>query len=62
MAKNPSFHKRSKHIAILYHFIEERIEMGEKDREIVKTMSMAAEELTKRMGVKLLDIVFDGND
>ena len=28
LAINPVFHKRSKHIAIRYHFIRERIEMG----------------------------------
>ena len=29
MAKNPLFHKKSKHIAIRFHFIREKIEKGE---------------------------------
>ena len=56
ITKNPLFHRRSKHIAIRYQFIGERIEMGEKDRKIVKKLSMAAEQLTKHVGVKVLDI------
>ena len=29
LAKNPVFHKRSKHIAVRFHFIREKIEKGE---------------------------------
>ena len=58
IAKNPLFLRRNKHIAIRYQFIRERIEMG----EFVKKLSMAAELLTKHVGLKVLDIVFDWND
>ena len=56
LAINPVFHKRSKHIAIRYHFIRERIEMGEVNLEYVRTLAMAADQLTKHVGVKVLEI------
>ena len=56
LAINPVFHKRSKHIAIRYHFIMERIEMGEVKLEFVRTFAMAADQLTKNVGVKVLEI------
>ena len=56
LAKNPMFHMRSKHIAIRYHFIREGIELGVIDMEIVRTLSMASDQLTKHVGVKVLDI------
>ena len=42
LAKNPVFHKRSKHIAIKYHFIKEKLEYKEFNFEFVRTLSMAA--------------------
>ena len=56
LAKNPVFHKRSKHIAIRFHFIREKVENGEFSLEFVRTLSMAADQLTKHVGVKVLDI------
>ena len=56
LAKNPVFHKRSKHIAIRFHFIREKIVSGEMDLEFVRTLAMAADQLTKHVGVKVLDI------
>ena len=50
------FHKRSKHIAKRFHFIREKVENGEFSLEFVRTLSMAADQLTKYVGVKLLDI------
>ena len=47
LAKNPVFHKRSKHIAIRFHFIREKVENGEFSLEFVRTLSMAAGQLTK---------------
>ena len=56
LAKNPVFHKRSKHIAIRFHFIREKVENGEFRLEFVRTLSMAADQLTKHVGLKVLDI------
>ena len=50
------FHERSKHIAIRFHFIREKVEKGEFSLEFVKTLSMTANQLTKHAGVKVLDI------
>ena len=41
LAKNPMFHKRSKRIAIQFHFLHEKVESGEFGLEFVKTLSMA---------------------
>ena len=46
LAKNPVFHKRSKHIAIKSHFIREKVENKEFNFEFVRTLSMAAHQLT----------------
>ena len=54
LAKNLVFYKRSKHIAIKYHFITEKVEIKEFNFEFVRTLSMAAYQLTKHVGVKLL--------
>ena len=43
LAENPVFHKRSKHIAIRFHFIREKVENGEISLEFVRTLSMAAD-------------------
>ena len=56
LAKNPVFHKRSKHIAIRFHFIREKIDSGEMQLEFVRTLAMAADQLTKHVGLKVLDI------
>ena len=47
LAKNPVFHKRSKHIAISFHFIREKVESEEFNLEFVRTLAMAADQLTK---------------
>ena len=56
LAKNPVFHKRSKHIAIRYHFIREKVENKEFNFEFVRILSMAANQLTKHVGVKILEV------
>ena len=49
-------HKRSKHIAIRFHFIREKVEKGEMDLGFVRTLAMAVDQLTKHVGVKVLEI------
>jgi hypothetical protein len=54
IAQNPVFHKKSKHIGIRFHFIRERIDNGELVLKFVRTLSMAADQLTKHVGVSVL--------
>ena len=56
LAKNPVFHKRSKHIAIKYHFMREKVENKEFNFAFVRTLSMAADQLTKHVGVMILGV------
>ena len=37
LAKNPAFHKRTKHIDIRYHFVREKIEDGQVIFEYIST-------------------------
>ena len=52
LAKNRVFHKRSKHIGIRFHFIPEKVVSEEMDLEVVMTMAMAEDQLTKHVGVQ----------
>ena len=54
IAQNPVFHKRSKHIAIRYHFIREKVKSGEMELQFVRTKAMAADQLTKNVGLQVL--------
>ena len=56
LAKSPVFHKRSKHIEIKYHLIREKLESGQFTFEFVRTLAMAANQLTKHVGVKVLGV------
>jgi hypothetical protein len=47
LAENPVFQKRSKHIDIRYHFVRERVEMGDIKVEYVSTEEQLADMLTK---------------
>ena len=42
LEKNPVFHKKSKYIAIRFHFIREKVENAEFNLEFVRTQAMAA--------------------
>ena len=50
LAKNAVFHSRTKHIAIRYHFIRERVKSGEIKLEYVPTNLQVADVLTKPLG------------
>ena len=56
IAQNPVFHKRSKHIAIRFHYIRERVDSGDIELQFVGTKDMAADQLTKHVGVSVLSV------
>ena len=47
LAKNPTFHNRTKHIDIKYHFSREQVKSGNVELEYVSTNNMIADALTK---------------
>uniref|UniRef100_H3H8M3 Integrase catalytic domain-containing protein n=2 Tax=Phytophthora ramorum TaxID=164328 RepID=H3H8M3_PHYRM len=47
LAKNPQFHKRTKHIDIRYHFVREKVEDGQVVLQYVSTTDMLADMMTK---------------
>ena len=49
LAKNPVFHRRSKHIAKRFHFIREKVEQDEIDVEHVPGTEQKADILTKAL-------------
>ena len=50
LAENPIFQKRSKHIAVKYHYTRDLIQTGEIALEYKKTQEMIADGLTKPLG------------
>ena len=55
LAKNPMFHKRSKHIDIKYHFIRSELELGTINVEYVASEDNLADIFTKPVGKTKLD-------
>ena len=49
MAKNPVFHKRTKHVQIRYHFVREAVEQGTITLEYCRTDEMLADSFTKAL-------------
>jgi hypothetical protein len=49
LAKNDTFHQRTKHIDIRYHLIREHVEAGRIKMEFVPTAEQQADILTKRL-------------
>ena len=47
LAKNPEFHKRTKHIDIRYHFVREKVEDGQVLLQYCATKDMKADMMTK---------------
>ncbi|CEG39928.1 rna-dependent dna polymerase [Plasmopara halstedii] len=47
LAKNPEFHKRTKHIDIRYHFVHEKVEGGQVTLQYCSTKDMKADMMTK---------------
>ena len=55
MAKNPRFHKRSKHINIKYHYVREQVGKGTIVVKYCPTEDMQADLLTKGIGPTKLE-------
>ena len=49
IAKNPMFHKHTKHINSHFHWIREKIQDGQLDTEICHTDEQTADALTKSL-------------
>ena len=49
MAKNPVFHKRTKHVQIRYHFVREAVVQGTITLEYCRTDEMLADSFTKAL-------------
>ena len=49
MAKNPVFHKRTKHVQIRYHFVREAVEQGTITLEYCRTDDILADSFTKAL-------------
>ena len=58
LAKNPTFHSRTKHIDIKYHFVRDKIKSSELVIEYKATQEMVADALTKPVSkVKIYDFI-----
>ena len=55
LAKNPVFHRRSKHIELKWHSMRERVAKGLIRLQFVKSEFQAADMLTKAVRVKILE-------
>jgi hypothetical protein len=55
LAKNPEFHKRTKHIDIRYHFVREKVESGQVLLEYCPTQEMLADIMTKPIAAPQFD-------
>ena len=55
LAKNPMYHKRSKHIDVKYHFIRSEIRTGRIELEYIPTSDNVADIFTKPVNKAKLD-------
>lgn len=49
LARNPEFHKRTKHIDVRFHFVREKVQAGELRVEYLRTEEQKADILTKAL-------------
>lgn len=57
LAKNPEFHKRTKHIDIRYHFVREKVEDGQVCLQYCPTQDMLADIMTKPIPTVQFDVL-----
>ena len=55
LAKNPMYHKRSKHIQVKYHFIRDEIRSGKIELQYIPTEDNVADIFTKPVTKLKLD-------
>jgi len=60
LAENPEFHKRTKHIDIIYHFIREAIRDEKAKLVFVRTTEQLADGLTKGLNKNKHDLFIQG--
>lgn len=53
LGKNPEFHKRSKHIDVQYHYVQEQVQGGRINTPYLPTAKMVADGLTKALSPEL---------
>ena len=56
LARNPVFHARTKHIEVHYHFVREKVLVGEIDLAYVSTHEQIADIFTKALGAEKLQM------
>uniref|UniRef100_A0AAV1TVU3 Copia protein n=1 Tax=Peronospora matthiolae TaxID=2874970 RepID=A0AAV1TVU3_9STRA len=56
LAKNPEFHKRTKHIDIRYHFVREKVADGQVLLQYCATKNIKADLMTKTIPAAQFDI------
>ena len=54
LARNPVFHARTNHIEVHYHFIRERVLIGDIDLTYVRTDEQVVDIFTKALGEEKL--------
>jgi hypothetical protein len=52
LAKNPTYHSKTKHIDVQYHFVRDMVEEKKVLLEKVDTLKNVADSLTKSMSTK----------
>uniref|UniRef100_A0AAV1UQR4 Uncharacterized protein n=1 Tax=Peronospora matthiolae TaxID=2874970 RepID=A0AAV1UQR4_9STRA len=57
LAKNPEFHKRTKHIDIRYHFVREKVEKNQVVLQYYPTQDMLADIMTKAIAAPQFTIL-----
>ena len=52
LTKNPTFHARTKHIDVQYHFVRDMVEDGKVKLEKVETLVNVVDALTKSISIE----------
>ncbi|GJV88834.1 retrovirus-related pol polyprotein from transposon TNT 1-94 [Tanacetum coccineum] len=60
LARNPTFHSKTKHIRVQYHFVREKVEEGTVDMQKIHTDDNVADYLTKAINAGLLELFAAG--
>jgi hypothetical protein len=58
LAKNPKFHRRTKHVAVRWHFCPDHQSLGTRAIQYVPTEAQMADGLTKALHSPKFDVFF----